>query len=75
MDDPPDLPVLTPAGPGSYRVRVHARGRDTAPDGVAEEPLEDYLLTVWPAPPRSDTVYKQTDEYGATWRRQAQPRS
>lgn len=70
MDDPPDLPVLTPAGPGSYRVRVHARGRDIAPDGVAEEPVEDYLLIVWPAPPEPDTVHKQTDNFGAEWRSQ-----
>ncbi|MEU2726066.1 hypothetical protein [Streptomyces smyrnaeus] len=68
MDDPPDLPVLAPAGPGSYRVRVHARGRDIAPDGVAEEPVEDYLLIVWPAPPEPDTVHKQTDNFGAEWR-------
>ncbi|UNZ21334.1 hypothetical protein [Streptomyces sp. 891-h] len=71
MEDPPDLPVLTPAGPGSYRVRVHARGRDIAPDGVAEEPLEDYLLVVWPAPTQPDTVHKQTDRFGADWRDQA----
>ncbi|GAA1892671.1 hypothetical protein [Actinomadura bangladeshensis] len=34
MDDPPDLPVLTPApaGPGLYRVRPPARGRDIAYD-------------------------------------------
>src|SRR5947209_4852588 len=30
--EPPDLPSLTTAGPGSYRVRVHARGRDTEVD-------------------------------------------
>jgi hypothetical protein len=32
MDDvPPGLPGLCAAGPGDYRVRVHARGRDTSP--------------------------------------------
>ncbi|MFC9078739.1 hypothetical protein ACFTY7_17360 [Streptomyces sp. NPDC057062] len=49
MSDTPRLPLLTPQGPGTYRVRVHARGRDTAPDGDAHEPVEDYLLIVWPA--------------------------
>ena len=68
LDDPPDLPHLTPQGPGTYRVRVHARGRDIAPDGVASEPVEDYLLIVWPAEPRPDTVHKQTDAYGAELR-------
>ncbi|WOX17068.1 hypothetical protein [Streptomyces sp. N50] len=70
MDDPPDLPHLTPQGPGTYRIRVHARGRDTAPDGVTSEPVEDYLLIVWPADPRPDTVHKQTDAYGAGLRAQ-----
>jgi hypothetical protein len=65
MSNPPDLPVLTPDGPGHYRVRVHARGRDLAPDEVAFEPSEHYLITVWPAADAPELVHKQTDEYGA----------
>ncbi|WP_437049462.1 hypothetical protein [Streptomyces sp. enrichment culture] len=65
MGDAPDLPVLTPQGPGTYRVRVHARGRDTAPDGAVDEPVEDYLLVVWPAEPRPDRIHKRTDRCGA----------
>lgn len=71
MSDPPDLPVLTAAGPGHYRVRVHARGRDTMPDGTAFEPVEAYQITVWPEPERAEVVYKQSDQYGAEWRRTA----
>ncbi|MFC9398651.1 hypothetical protein ACFTWS_36735 [Streptomyces sp. NPDC057027] len=40
------------AGPGDYRMRLHARGRAINPDGVQEEsePIaEHYLLQVWPA--------------------------
>ncbi|MEV0095131.1 hypothetical protein [Streptomyces sp. NPDC050738] len=40
-------------GPGTYRMRLHAHGRDTNPDGVQEDskPIaEHYLLQVWPAP-------------------------
>ncbi|WP_328935002.1 MULTISPECIES: hypothetical protein [unclassified Streptomyces] len=70
MDDPPELPPLTPFGPGSYRVRVHARGRDTAPDGHVVDPGEDYLLIVWPDELRPDQVHKQTDRYGAQLRGQ-----
>lgn len=70
MSDAPDLPLLTPQGPGTYRVRVHARGRDIAPDGVAFEPAEDYLLIVWPAEPQPEEVHKQTDRYGAELRAQ-----
>ncbi|MFF9431268.1 hypothetical protein [Streptomyces sp. NPDC014746] len=40
------------AGPGDYRIRLHARGRGINPDGVQEEsePIaEHYLLQVWSA--------------------------
>ncbi|ROQ23559.1 hypothetical protein EDD98_7503 [Streptomyces sp. PanSC19] len=40
------------AGPGDYRMRLHARGRGINPDGVQEdsEPIaEHYLLQVWSA--------------------------
>ncbi|WP_091550383.1 hypothetical protein [Micromonospora pattaloongensis] len=68
-DDPDGLPVLTPAGPGPYRVRVHARGRDTAVDEVQPQPVEDYLIAMWPEAPAPVTVHKQTDGYGALLRR------
>lgn len=70
MTDAPDLPLLTPQGPGTYRVRVHARGRDSTPDGVADDPVEDYLLIVWPAESQPDEIHKQTDRYGAELRAQ-----
>ncbi|MDJ1135120.1 hypothetical protein [Streptomyces iconiensis] len=65
---PSDLPVLTPHGAGHYRVRVHARGRDTEPDGFVEEPVEDYLLVVWPQPPEPEYIHEQSDQCGASWR-------
>lgn len=71
MDPPPRLPVLTPAGAGDFRIRVHVRGRDTEPDGVASQPVEDYLLVVWPGKGASEVLYKQSDEYGAMLRRSA----
>lgn len=64
-DTSPGLPELTPSGPGHYRIRVHARGRDIDPDGVASEPNEEYLFAVWPAGPQADVIHKQTDHYGA----------
>ncbi|MBB6398148.1 hypothetical protein BKA00_005062 [Actinomadura coerulea] len=66
-DPTPPFPVLTPNGPGYYRVRVHARGRDTAIDLAVDEPVEDYLIQTWPAPPRPQKIYKQTDRYGSRW--------
>ncbi|HEV7679569.1 MAG TPA: hypothetical protein VGQ42_13470 [Candidatus Dormibacteraeota bacterium] len=65
---PDTFPTLTPAGPGNYRVRVHARGRDTDVDGTALEPFEDYLVQIWAAPPQAQTVYRNTDRYGAELR-------
>ncbi|MBA2725793.1 MAG: hypothetical protein H0U53_07380 [Actinobacteria bacterium] len=64
----PDLPILTAHGPGSYRLRVHARGRDTAIDLAAEVPVEDYLIQVWAASPDVERIHKQTDKYGAQLR-------
>ncbi|HST85181.1 MAG TPA: hypothetical protein VLL08_25805 [Kineosporiaceae bacterium] len=71
MDDAPEsLPNLV-TGPGSYRLRVHARGRDSNPDGVAEEPVEEYLLMVWPAPMSAEQVFKASDTVGELNRRHA----
>ncbi|MEV0891647.1 hypothetical protein [Promicromonospora sp. NPDC050262] len=39
---------LNPAGPGWYRVRVHASGRDNSPDLVVTSPVERYLVQAWP---------------------------
>jgi hypothetical protein len=65
-----DLGSLVAAGPGSYRLRVHARGRDQAHaiHTAPEEPLEEHLLITWPTPPANETILKQTDHYGALHR-------
>ncbi|MET9118830.1 hypothetical protein ABZX38_32130 [Streptomyces longwoodensis] len=69
MADPDEeLPVLSFNGPGDYRLRVHARGRDTAVDLVPEELTEWYLIQAWPAPPTPVTVLRQSDNYGASLR-------
>jgi hypothetical protein len=47
MDPVPQIGVLT-SGPGAYRLRVHARGRDIARGRFVDEPTEDYPLQVWP---------------------------
>ncbi|MET7297311.1 hypothetical protein ABZS79_35410 [Streptomyces griseoloalbus] len=64
MDTCPELPVLTPFGPADYRIRVHARGRDQGPDAHVTEPVEDYLLQVWPGRREPDLVHRQNDRYG-----------
>ncbi|MET8102882.1 hypothetical protein ABZV29_41755 [Streptomyces sp. NPDC005236] len=69
MDDlDEELPVLSCRGPGDYRLRVHARGRDTAVDLAPDEVTEWYLIQAWPAPAQKVAVIRQTDGYGASVR-------
>lgn len=61
-------PVLTEPGEpvvphreGGYAVRVHARGRARCYDGPTKEPLEDYLVELWPMrTPKPPVVHKHT---------------
>ncbi|MFE6410083.1 hypothetical protein ACFVOR_24480 [Streptomyces sp. NPDC057837] len=55
MDDlDEELPVLSFRGPGDYRLRIYARGRDTAFDLAPDEVTEWYLIQAWPAPPNKE---------------------
>ncbi|MET9847928.1 hypothetical protein [Streptomyces ossamyceticus] len=60
-----DLPDLATAGPGWYRIRVHAHGRNTNPDGTDSDPIERYLLTVWPSAPEAAAVLKSSQRIAA----------
>ncbi|MGW2721757.1 hypothetical protein [Streptomyces sp. NPDC001492] len=60
-----ELPNLATAGPGWYRLRVHAHGRDTNPDGTDADPLEHYRLTVWPSPPTTTAILKSSERITA----------
>lgn len=72
MDDAPDLPVLTVDGPGLYRLRLHAAGRDMHRDEVAIEPSERYLIQMWPtATAQAETVFRHSDALGASLRHHA----
>ncbi|MEV5437475.1 hypothetical protein AB0K80_15895 [Streptomyces sp. NPDC052682] len=71
MDDPAELPSLASQGPGSYRLRVHARGRDRAVDlTLVDEVVEAYLIQSWPAVHEDAALVKATDDYGARVRAQ-----
>ncbi|MGW1070965.1 hypothetical protein ACWD4F_41530 [Streptomyces aureus] len=65
MDDPADLPSLASQGPGPYRLRVHALGRDTAVDESTDDVVESYLIQSWPAVHHDALLVKATDDYGA----------
>lgn len=66
-----ELPPL-PAGPGTYRLRYHGRNVDAgrAAD-TASEPVDEYLLQIWPAAPSPAVILKRTSTYYEYWR---QPR-
>ncbi|MGW1544356.1 hypothetical protein ACWCPM_29690 [Streptomyces sp. NPDC002309] len=69
MDDlDEELPVLSFTGPGDYRLRVHALGRDIAVDLAPDEVTEWYLVQAWPAPTAAVTVLRQSDGHGASLR-------
>ncbi|MER6678943.1 hypothetical protein [Streptomyces sp. NPDC000983] len=63
-----DSAILCPAGPGWYRVRVHARDRALHFDQVSMEPVEDYLIITWPAPPSEITVLRTSESIEQTIR-------
>ncbi|MGW2696108.1 hypothetical protein ACWC3Y_30610 [Streptomyces sp. NPDC001296] len=71
-DESSSLPAFTVLGPGPYRVRVHARGRDAGQEAlmVDDEPVEEHLIQVWPAPAAPTHVIKTSDTYGTTFRPQ-----
>jgi hypothetical protein len=67
---PASVPGLDlPDGPGSYRLRYHARNMDLAGEmGVVEDGIiDDYLLQVWPAPPAPREHLKVTSACGRYW--------
>jgi hypothetical protein len=73
QEEPPSLPVLSPAGPGHYRVRAHARGRDRDFDAAVDHSDEHYLLSVWPAAPLPPLIVRATDRCGYGLRLSALP--
>ncbi|WP_037821179.1 hypothetical protein [Streptomyces sp. NRRL B-3229] len=45
-----ELPVLSFHRPGHYRLRLHARGRDTASTPTPDQITEWHLIQAWPEP-------------------------
>jgi hypothetical protein len=56
-------------GPGDYRLRVHGRNRDDGDPREDDDPVEEYLIQVWPAPRAEPTAVKSTSRTAALWRR------
>ncbi|MFI9256894.1 hypothetical protein ACIGT4_04100 [Streptomyces sioyaensis] len=48
------------AGINTGHARVYASGRSANPDGVSDEPVEDYLIAVWPQEPAESVVIRSS---------------
>jgi hypothetical protein len=58
-----------PSGP--CRVRVSARGRDAGADGEdADEPVDFYLVQLWPAPVEPDVIVRVGSDDARSWHRE-----
>lgn len=56
---------------GTYRVRVHAHGRDAGRGGeLAERIVDRYLLKIWPAQAGPDAIVKTTSKDAEYWHRE-----
>jgi hypothetical protein len=66
------LPVVSHRGPGDYRLRIHARGRDEAAyQAISDESsgsTERLLVQSWPRGEAPQQVHNATDRYGAELR-------
>ncbi len=51
-------------GPGDYRLRIHAKGRDTDYDGSRLDPVEDYMIVAWPEQASPPTALRTTSKAG-----------
>ncbi|WP_131799374.1 hypothetical protein [Parafrankia sp. CH37] len=61
----PESPDLAFSGPGWYRIRVAAQGRDR---GQAGEVGERYLLATWLAPEAAANPVRKSDQIGKSFR-------
>jgi hypothetical protein len=57
---PPSDVRLDAHGPGCYRIRIHARGRDADYDGSPEESVEEFVLLAWPEEHSRPAVLRKT---------------
>ena len=67
MDDVPEsLAEPVTEHPGTYRARIHARGRDNAVDLATSDPVEHYLVQLWPSTGTTPRTRTLTSHFGRT---------
>lgn len=67
-DDP--AKQLELPGPGDYRLRVHGHNRDDGDPRGDGDPVEEYLIQVWPAAQDEPVTVTSASETAALWRKQ-----
>ncbi|MEU4217320.1 hypothetical protein [Actinoplanes sp. NPDC026623] len=60
----PDLAPLSSAGPGTYRIRVHARGRDHQHDQTVDDSNERFHISAWPESITAPIIITTTSQCG-----------
>ncbi|MFF0087681.1 hypothetical protein ACFYR1_49885 [Streptomyces canus] len=60
------MPSRPSHGPGDYRLRLHARGRDTAIEPAPDQITEVYLIPVLAGPGPGGAVLRQTEGYAVS---------
>jgi hypothetical protein len=70
LDEEPMLPI---PGPGDYRIRVSGKNRDYDDPRAESDPVEEYLIQVWPSDGTrgSGVTHKQTSRIGRRRRGEA----
>ncbi|WP_130176580.1 hypothetical protein [Cryobacterium sp. SO1] len=63
----PDWPRLDGFGPGTYRIRVHARGRDIADDAAVLEATEEYMIVTWLEKESPASLIALASHAGKSW--------
>jgi hypothetical protein len=64
LDERERLPVLSAHGPGYYRLRMHASGRDRHYDQVVDQSGERFHFLAWPAPLQPPLIIKAGSRCG-----------
>ncbi|WCN81395.1 hypothetical protein [Micromonospora sp. LH3U1] len=64
LEERPQLPVLSSGGPGYYRLRMYASGRDRHYDKVVDQSGERFHFLAWPAPPQAPLIIKAGSRCG-----------
>lgn len=68
-----DASTLHLSGPDDYRLRVHGKNRDGGDPRGRSDPVEEYLIQIWPAVRTGPLLIKSTSDTAFGWRGTPEP--